>query len=125
MAYTGALVLPQNAMIMQEEEMRYLDGGYYVDMSRGTAQKLIDIGILIASSGLGAGAKIAKLAAKIGKKKLVSRIISVGTKLGIKKAHLQISYSFLSIVSDFTIGSGVAYLLDKVDKTGLNKRVQF
>lgn len=29
MTYTGAMVLPQNAVVMQEEEMRYLDGGKY------------------------------------------------------------------------------------------------
>ena len=27
MTYTGAMVLPQNAVVMQEEEMRYLEGG--------------------------------------------------------------------------------------------------
>lgn len=29
MTYTGAMVLPQNAVVMQEEEMRYLEGGKY------------------------------------------------------------------------------------------------
>lgn len=125
MTYTGAMVLPQNAIVLQEEEMRYLDGGYYFNQSRGTVQKLVDIAILIASSGLGASAKFGKLVAKIGKKKIVSRIATVGAKLGIKKAQIGIAYSFLSIVTDFTIGGGVAYLLDKVDKTGLNGRVQF
>jgi membrane protein DedA with SNARE-associated domain len=27
MTYTGAMVLPQNAVVMQEEEMRYVEGG--------------------------------------------------------------------------------------------------
>ena len=125
MTYTGAMVLPQNAVVMQEEEMRYLEAGYYFDWSRSAVQKGADIAILLASSGFSASVRFGKLVAKLGKKKILSRIIKVGTKLGIKKAHIGIAYSLFSIVSDFTPGGAVAYLLDRVDKTGLNKRVQF
>lgn len=125
MTYTGAMVLPQNAVVMQEEEMRYLDAGYYFDWSRSAVQKGADLAILIASTGLSASARFGQFVAKLGKKKILERIVKIGTKLGIKRAHIGIAYSAFSIVSEFTPGGAIAYLLDKVDKTGLNKRVQF
>ena len=111
MTYTGAMVLPQNAVVMQEEEMRYLEAGYYFDWSRSAVQKGADIAILLASSGFSASVRFGKLVAKLGKKKILSRIIKVGTKLGIKKAHIGIAYSLFSIVSDFTPRGAVAYLI--------------
>lgn len=38
MTYTGAMVLPQNAIVMPEHEMRYVEGGKVV--SKSTCQKL-------------------------------------------------------------------------------------
>lgn len=38
MTYTGAMVLPQNAVVLQEEEMRYVEGGKTV--TKKQCQKL-------------------------------------------------------------------------------------
>ena len=52
-------------------------------------------------------------------------LLGAYAKFGIKKNYASKAAEAFSIVTGFSIGGGVAYLLDKYDKTGLNKRVQF
>ncbi len=125
MSDVNALVLPQNAVLLQEDEMRYVDGGYAVNLRRSTVQKGVDLAILVAGTALGGASTIKALVKKIGKKKFVKRVVKVAAKFGIKKAYASKAAEAFSIVTGFSIGGGVAYLLDRYDKTGLNKRVQF
>lgn len=39
MTYTGAMILPQNAALMQEDEMRYLEGGREIYVNKSHLNK--------------------------------------------------------------------------------------
>ena len=75
MSDVNALVLPQNAVLLQEDEMRYVDGGYAVNLRRSTVQKGVDLAILVAGTALGGASTIKALVKKIGKKKFVKVIV--------------------------------------------------
>ncbi|MBF1355043.1 hypothetical protein [Mogibacterium diversum] len=125
MVYDNTMVLPSHAICMECEEMRYVEGGYTVNLSRTFVERSVDIAIMVAGwSGAGV-ATVGKLARKIGKKQFETRMVKAAAKFGIKKVYAQRAAQALSVATGLSIGSGVAYLLDRYDKTGLNGRVQF
>ena len=49
MTYTGAMVLPQNAVVLQEEEMRYLEGGKKVTRTQKASSLIKYTGKMMAA----------------------------------------------------------------------------
>lgn len=116
MTYTGAMVLPQNAVVLQEEEMRYLEGGF--KMKTAVATGIINgisycLGIYL--SGLGS---VKALISKVGKSKAAKIATELALKVGVTAARAKQIGGFVGAVTGFTIGGGIAYLLDRYDTHG-------
>lgn len=126
MCYNGALVMPSNYAIMDEEEMIYVEGG----ISCKKLGKIIDGAITIISfiCGVGSGIKMISTLLKRGKPGAIMVFTSTALKwAGISLASGTISglYNILSTFTDYTIGKAIAYGLDKIDRVKNDGNVSF
>lgn len=119
------MILPKNAIIMQEEEMRYVDGGYAINMKRSTVTNLINGVTVVLGWYIGGCATVGKLISKFGKTKAVKISTQLALKVGISSSKAKKIGQLIGAVTGFSIGGGISYLLDKNDATGLNGRVQY
>lgn len=122
---TCLLKMPSKFVAMDANEMEYLDGGYWFDQSTSTVAKVIDVSVALASFGMLASMKIGQVAAKMGwewiQKKVKSAIESAGLNATIAASAVNV----LATAVDFSVGNGVAWILDGIDKSGRNDRIQF
>ncbi len=125
MCYDGALVMPSSYAVMDEDEMMHVEGGYWFDRSRNTVANLTDIAIVLATAGMAVTISIKRLiimkGANVVKATMRTSVTRIGLSIGIAS---QVANAIMT-VANFSIGYGIAYLLDKFDETGLNGRVQF
>lgn len=85
MCYNEALVMPSNYVVMDSNEMEYVDGGALDIMTVGVAGAIFNTAIGIIIGGVGVGsitayiAKVgAKEAAKIFTKTIASKLAAIG-----------------------------------------------
>lgn len=123
MSYGGTLVMPASYALMDEEEMCYTEGG--IHWKRSYVQKAIDVALIVASAGLSSSASVGKVAAKIGWTTLKKKAKEALIKLGIKAALAKTAVDILTTVTGFSIGGGIAWVVDKKDKSGLNGYIDF
>lgn len=121
MCYDGALVMPSNYAVMEEDEMVYVEGGKAI--ARSTVEKAVNIGVsaLLLAVGIGYGISAILWFVKNSVKGLVvaglkRAIVSTLASFGFTAASG--IYGLLnSINGNWTIGYGVAWLIDnKFDK---------
>lgn len=81
MYYDGALVMPKNYAVVDEEEMEYVDGGFYLSSDNCAT---IATYVYAAGWGIGAGLAIAALAKKLEAvgSGIVSFLRGLGTSVG-------------------------------------------
>lgn len=123
MTNTAVLQFPSSYVLMNSEEMTYVDGGFR--MARNTAAILIDVTAIIISAGLASSAKVGQFAAKIGWTKLKEKAAGAILKLGISQVWANAAVNIIKTVTNFSIGFGIAWILDKTDKSGLNEWIEY
>lgn len=126
MCYDGALVMPSNYAIMDEEEMTYVEGG----ISCKKLGKIIDGAITIISfiCGVGSGIKLVKTLKERAKPGAVLFFASTALKwagLSLASSTIMGIYGLLSTFTDYTIGNGIAYCLDMIDRVKNDGNVSF
>jgi len=119
------LKMPSNYVLMDKDEMTYLDGGYRLDVDVATAARNIDIFVNIVSLGMAASSTIAKIIAKVGIKWLKDKGTAAMTKIGISTAVANNAFDLILTVSNYTVGNGLAYILDGIDSSRRNGRIQY
>ncbi len=128
MCYDGALVMPSNYAVMSEDEMMYVEGGmrkYSIDMENKTLAKIINVGIIIGTCALGSSASVGQLAAKIGWEKLKKNATAALLKVGLTTAMAKAGVAAIKEVIGWTIGAGIAEIIDRKDHSGKNGRIQY
>ena len=123
MTNTMALQMPSSYVLVSEEEMEYVDGGFR--MYRANAAIVLDVTAILISAGLAASATIAKFAAKIGLTALKNKLVSAIVKMGISQVWANAALKVIKRVTELSIGTGVAWLLDYTDKSGLNGWIEY
>ena len=94
-------------------------------MSRNAVANAADIIITLATAGIAIGMSIKRLivlkGANVVKTTMRTSVTRIGLSIGIAN---QVANAIMSI-ANFSIGYGIAYLLDRFDNSGLNGKVQF
>ena len=117
--------LPRNYIEIEEEEMMYLDGGYAIDWSRQTTGRVIDVSIAAITCGFSLWMGYRQLVNYFGKKKMKTYITKAVTRVGIYTGMASSIATFTMTLLNFSVGGAIAYALDRFDRSGLNKRIQF
>lgn len=122
MTYTGAMVLPQNAVVMHEEEMRYLEGGkphlgkHWYNKVRNVAIA-IDAALIIA--GFAASTYAARKAIKLVKNSTrLTRVIRAKIINYIGKAaagYLTTGINLALTIAGTSVGGVLAEAFDRID----------
>ncbi|MFR7590788.1 MAG: hypothetical protein ACLUVC_05035 [Longibaculum sp.] len=60
-----------------------------------------------------------------GKKKMKTYITKAVTRVGIYTGMASSIATFTMTLLNFSVGGAIAYALDRFDRSGLNKRIQF
>jgi hypothetical protein len=128
MCYDGALILPRNYVLMDEEEMTYVEGGFRLKSS--TFAFIIDTSITVISALCGIGSAVGMIREILRRNSKGAIMVLTSTALkyaGISLASSTISaiYSILSAVSNYTIGNGLAWCVNHFDKDPSYSYIQF
>lgn len=125
MTYGGALVMPSSYVMMDEEEMMYLEGGYRFEASVKTVAKVADV-IIAVAFGIGAVTLcVRRLIVMHGMGVYKALAKETVTRFGLYLIIGNVLFDVISTILDFTPGLGIALLLDYYDKSGPNDMVQF
>lgn len=108
------LLLPEGYVLIEKEEMVYIDGGFDV-ISVKAAGAILNAAIAIATGGLGASAYIEKYgvkqAGKLFSKTLASRIAA----WGCPKLAAVVSVAIDSALNYLDVGTNIAKYIDAHD----------
>lgn len=126
-----ALQLPNSYVEIDRDEMEYVDGGYGIDFSTNWISYTVDISLLF-FGGAKLAEGLAKAALKLGKYQL-SVAITYTTMAVTNWLGKNVSYAavlskvtgVLGIITNYSPGNAIAYVIDSIDATGRNGRVQF
>lgn len=126
MCYDGALVMPSNYAVMNEDEMTYLEGG----IKCKTLGKIIDCSITVISfmCGVGSGVKMIREILRRNSKGAIMVLTSTALRwAGISLASNVVSglYAVLTAFTNYTIGNAIAYGLDRIDRVKCDGNVAF
>lgn len=118
MCYDGALVMPCNYTVMDEEEMSYTDGGAYLNiMTTGVCGAILNTAIGIAVGGVAGG--VAGIIKKKGEKeaaKFFARTVASKLKaFGLKKLAGSVGTIASFILNYSDMGGAVASWVDSND----------
>lgn len=113
MTYTGEMVLPRNAVVMDTEEMRYVDGGFR--MKTSNAAKILRVGFAIAGIFFSKGTLVKSVIKRVGKKKATNKAYEFALKLGVTKSRANAVKSIIGAYLGFSMGDYVAEGLDRID----------
>ena len=105
--------------------MEYLGGGYKFDAANSTVAYAIDVAIALATFGMTWSTSIATVIVKKGLSWLQTKGKDAMVKAGINVVRAGAILNLLNSVSNFTVGNGLAYLLDCNDSSGRNGRIQY
>lgn len=124
--YDGALVMPSNYAVMDEEKMTYTEGGAYLNIiSTDWAGALFNVALSAAIGGGGiVGSGLASYIKKVGKKeagKLFSKTIATKLKaLGLASLAGMVPLAIDTVLDHLDVGAGIAGWLDNHDASGHN-----
>ena len=125
MCYQGTLAMPKSYAVMDQDEMMYVEGGYYIDWSVESATKWFNGIAAIAGVWLGGTATVSALIRKVGKNKAIKVWTELAIYFGVKKTTAKKVGKVISAFTGISIGGGLAKALDYIDKTGTNGSIQF
>jgi hypothetical protein len=118
MCYNEALVMPCNYVVMDNEEMEYVDGGAIDIISNRLAGAIFNtaIGMIIGGAAVGSiTAYIARVgakeAAKIFTKTLTSKLIAIGCSA----LAVSICPIVTTVLNYLDVGNAIANKLDSID----------
>ena len=123
MTYTGAMVLPQNAVVLQDEEMRYLDGGaLHLGKKKWNKVSNVAIGLDVAFTlaGYGASSCAARKAIKLLKsstkltRTIRNKLISYVGKAAA--GYMSTGINIALTIAGTSAGGLLAEGMDRVDK---------
>lgn len=126
-----ALQMPSRYVEVSDDEMMYVEGGYIVDFDKKYLAWTVDISLCLFGAAKLAGG-LAKALAKMGRYQLSVAITTVAYNVvrwagaNASKANILSKVNgCLGIICGFSVGNAVAYVLDGVDLSGTNNRIQF
>lgn len=118
MCHNEALVMPSNYVVMDSNEMEYVDGGALDIMPVGVAGAIFNTAIGIIIGGVGVGsitAYIAKVGAKEAAKIFTKTIASKLAAIGCAALATSLGPIITTVLNYLDIGNAIAKKLDAID----------
>ena len=114
MCYDGALVMPKNYSVVNEEEMTYVEGGFAI--SKAVFKYTVTAAVIAGCVFLGGGLSVAGLKTVLGsmslKKTFISVLVKAIGKLGIAAGNALAS-KFVSGLAGCIAGDFMGNVFDK------------
>ena len=123
--------MPSSYVDIDRDEMEYVDGGYAIDFNKNWIAYTVDISLVLFGAGAIANG-LFKYAMKYGYYKLAGVVATVTTNvsswLGKRQNYARVLEKvsgILGVIISFSPGNAIATVLDYLDYTPGNKRIQF
>lgn len=124
MCYDGALVMPKNYVVMSEDEMTYVEGGAF---TCAQVENAVNIGVSAVLLAIGIGYGVGTIVWFINNS--VNGLVVAGLKLAIKSTLSAFGFTaasgiyglLASINPNWSIGHGVAWLIDNKFESGAKR----